>query len=349
MRRLRALAGFSLGALAALAACGPQNTTGVYIPPNLSQAEFTQLVASTWDALQAAPWVTPYSGERTVEFTVPSHEDVPVTIRYRERIVTDGEGGFTIEPLQAETPVFPDEATFLLLQAQREAFYFRYRDFAIRDGDRLLENFQVVGDVLPVTIAGRACQEVQIVRRVSGGRHYRIAFDVETGVPLRYVEYDDNVEEIARMEFDSVDFAPTFDGVPFHIPSNAEVELDLADASDTFRHLGFAPREPGFVPAGFGLFETAKVEDVVGRRWLKLGYTDGVEVLFLLHREVVNGQYALPTTLPTKGTKRHRDEVMVFTGGPMTVVQGTLGDHEFIAVGEIDDSSLLRMLDSARE
>ncbi len=323
--------------------CGPSG----FDPASIQGFDQWQaLIGTAWSEIQEAPFTTAFQGVRRVEFRVPDHEGAFVEAAYRELVTCDGLGGFSIHPLSAETPVFPDEETFLLIQESRQGFFFRYRDFQVRDADQLLANFQLVGGIHPTIVAGRSCMEAQLLRLSAGGHHYRVAFDVETGLPLRCVEYDDVANAVASVAFESIDFAPTLLGVDYFQPSNLEVPFDLLDPHAASL-LGFEPRIPAFVPPGFKLIETAKVEDHLARRWLKLGYTDGVEMLFFLHRSVdATGAVSYPV-VPRRNGNATEDEVLVFDAGPVVVLQGIVGGDEFIVVGEIAEADLLRMIDSA--
>ncbi len=321
--------------------CAPKSSQAAATQATVQESQPQQasltLSYPTWDMIQAAPWTTTYQGVRSVEFTVVGPEG-PQMVRYKERVSCDGSGSYSIEPLQAETLVYPDEPTFLLLQEQRQGFFYRYRDFAVRDARIMLENFQLLS-VDVVTIAGRTCREVELLRKIPGGHHYQVAFDVETGIPLRYVEFDDEVQPVAQMEYESVDFAPSLNGVAYHLPANREVLLDMNEALGTLRVLGFTPRSPAFVPEGFELMETTKVEEPNGRRWVKWTYTDGVETLFFLHRTDQPGDPVPRQNEPAR--------MLVYDAGPAMIVQGSVGVHEFIAVGEVSETALLTMVDSA--
>ena len=74
----------------------------------------------------------PHAGVRRVE-AIDRTVDPPRVIAYRERVMTDGNGRFSLDPTEAITPVAPDWNVFSLLQRIRADYVFRHRDFAIRD------------------------------------------------------------------------------------------------------------------------------------------------------------------------------------------------------------------------
>lgn len=323
--------------LAVAASCG-----AVGLPLGADQAALVDQFPLVWKQIQEAPYTTRYRGERRIEFSAPGAESDRV-VRYVEEVTCDGLGRFGIEPLYVETEVHPDPATFLLLQGARQGFFFRYRDFAVRDADLVLENFELSGGLEEVLVAGRTCLQARLVRKQAGGHHYEVAFDLLTGLPLRCVEYDEDARRTYGMEFLTVDFAPELGQVAFHVPRNSEEPLVEGAERES---LGFEPVRPLILPAGYRASSASKVEDDLGRRWFKLEITDGIEVLFFLCRSRA-GMPSLPTTLRSSVRDRDTGEVMVFQSGPVTVAQGVVGDWEFIAVGDAPAEPLLRMIDSA--
>jgi hypothetical protein len=340
MKRRRPLLPLLLVGLA-LPACGvPLPTDGPDVPgvPAALQGE--------WKQLQLAPWNTRYQGDRRISFYLEMDGQEPIFTQYVERVSCDGEGNFHILPLYAESLVAPDEATFLLLQERREGFFFRYRDFRIRDLTAFLQNYRNLNAGKSVTVAGRPAWEVVFVRKIPGGRHYVVDFDIETGLVLGYEEYDDTGAKVATLEYLSIEMDPDLDGVPYFVPGNNERPIDLA-TEDPVAILGFRPRLPQQLPPGFSLLETASVTDDAGNQWFKAGYSDGVEMLFFLHRERTKAVYQLPVSSSSRQTQS-RDEVTVFRAGNVIAAQGTVKDQELIAVGEVPESDLLMMINTAR-
>ena len=340
MSLLRTLLAPLLAGLA-LQSCGVSLPTGLPATAGVPAA-----LQGQWDQIQLAPSNTRYQGEREVTFTVDLGGDESVQTKYVERVSCDGQGNFNLLPLYAESPVFPDEATFLTLQERREGFYFRYRDFKIRDLTSFLENYSSMGAGHPVTFLGRSAWKIVFVRNTPGGRHYIVTFDVNTGLVLAYEEYDKQGSLLASLEYTSLDMAPDLSGVAFFIPGNNEQPLDLA-ATNLEQILGFKPRLPKTLPEGFVLLETASVTDNAGNLWIKAGYTDGVEMLFFLHREHTASGYQLPTSASSRSGPA-RDEVTLFKAGSVLAAQGTVAGQDMIAVGEVSESDLLDMINSAR-
>jgi len=320
-----------------LSSCGVDQPVGLPGTPGVPAA-----LQGEWNQIQLAPWNTRYQGERLVTVTVELDGSERVQTRYTELVSSDGSGRFNILPLQAETPVAPDEPTFLTLQAQREGFYYRYRDFRIRDLEAFRENYRHLDTGTSVTVAGRSAWEVRFVRNGKKGRVYAVAFDLETGLVLRSNEYGPRGLLLSGLEFTSLDLDPDLSGVAFFVPGNDEQGFDL-ESGEGEGILGFKPHLPKSVPAGFVLYETASVTDDMGYRWFKAGFTDGVEMVFFLHRERGAGTFDLPMTATAK-LATPRDEVRLFRAGRVSAAQGTVRGQDLIVIGEASERELLQML-----
>jgi len=324
---------------AALPGCGVESPVGLPGTPGVPAA-----FQGEWDQIQQAPWNTRYQGERRVTLSVDLESGERVQTQYIERVSSNGQGKFNILPLQAETPVFPDEPTFLTLQGRREGFFFRYRDFRIRNLELFRKNYRHLDAGSSVIVAGRQAWEVRFVRTGPGGRTYAVAFDLETGLVLRCNEYGERGVLLAALEYTSLDLDPDLSGVAFFVPGNDEVSFNLGSGEGQ-SILGFKPYLPKAIPAGFVLHETASVSDDMGNRWFKAGYTDGAEMVFFLHRERGTETYDLPITAKTKQAgPSSRDEVSVFRAGTVRAAQGTVRGQDMIVIGEIAEGDLLRMM-----
>jgi hypothetical protein len=348
MKRVRRAQAAARSLLLVLAVSG---CDGVVASSPQEQALFDAL-ESEWSKVQLAPYLTRFQGDRRVEFTVEVNGELR-TIGYVERVSCDGNGNFNVLPLFVESNVGMDPVTFLIQQEGREGFFYRYRDFAVRDVDAFLQNFVVLKTSFGTVVAGRSCWTILIQRQGAegvDGRLYRVSVDDQTGLVLGCTELDANGNVLAELEYITFDDSPDLGAVTYYVPGNDEQWLDPA-TDDVAAVLGFEPREPAALPAGFVPYETSTVEDADGNRWLKRGYTDGVELLFFLYREVQdsgNG-YQLPK-LSSGGTSRADalpDEVLVYTTGSVTVAQGRVGGGEYIAVGQVGEAALLDMIESA--
>ena len=324
---------------AALPGCGVESPVGLPGTPGVPAA-----FQGEWDQIQQAPWNTRYQGERRVTLSVDLDGGERVETQYIERVSSDGQGKFNILPLEAETPVFPDEPTFLNLQGRREGFFFRYRDFRIRNLELFRRNYRHLDAGSSVTVAGRQAWEVRFVRNGVGGRTYAVSFDLETGLVLRCKEYGPRGVLLAGLEYTSLNLDPDLSGVAFFVPGNDEVSFNLESGAGESL-LGFKPHLPKVIPAGFVLHETASVRDDMGHRWFKAGYTDGAEMIFFLHRERGTEFYELPITANTKQTgPSSRDEVALFRAGNVRAAQGTVRGQDMIVIGEIPEGDLLQMM-----
>jgi hypothetical protein len=304
--------------------------------------------------IQQAPYLVAHGGVRRVE----SHYDLDGFndhLVYREQVVTDGQGSFTIDPLGAVQGATLPAGDFQLLQKAREGFHFRYRDFLVRDLAAFIKNYQLTSLGSVVQVAGRDCLEVQIAR-MDGTLSFELAMDVETGLVLRYLELDAAGKLFSKMEYESYDPAPQLAGVTFHQPGNQEQALDLS--LPVVQQVGFQPFVPRLLPsAGFFFVEATQVTDATGTTWVKQTYTDGVETAFFLD---AGPSYSagIPVGVKSAGTQGLAglsqvatpavpDQVSVFHDGPLTVLWGEVLEHQVIVLGKADRSELLGMLESA--
>ncbi len=352
MRALRPLAMLLLGF--ALSACGVEQPIGLPGTPGVPAA-----FQGEWDQIQLAPWNTRFQGDRRVSIAVDLDNGEQVQTQYMERVSSDGTGRFNILPLYAESQVFPDEPTFLTLQGRREGFFYRYRDFRIRDLSLFRENYRHLGAGSRVEVAGRTAWEVTFLRNTPRGRTYVVAFDLVTGLVLRCKELDARGNLLSGLEYTSIDFDPELSGVAFFVPGNDEQRFEF-DGGEGEEVLGFTPRLPESIPAGFVLHETASVTDGMGLRWFKAGYTDGAEMLFFLYRERTEGRYELPLTVSPQSSStqaastessagpERRDEVVLFRAGTVHAAQGTVRGHDMIVIGEVPEHDLLQMIHTTK-
>ena len=134
-----------LACVAVSAACSNSSTTtaqtefpGGLIPASSSIDPLVELLATSPESI-------PHSGIRQVEIheKVLGHSEEAIV--YREAIGVDGDGAFSLIPIESVAPAGVDEELFLALQGTHAGFNFRYRDFRVRDiaafqrGNTLLE------------------------------------------------------------------------------------------------------------------------------------------------------------------------------------------------------------------
>lgn len=329
------LGALTLACLAmAASGCGEDGTAlGPLVAEN--QAATVELALQR---LIEAPYTTAYEGVRRVEYA-EEIEGVKSSISYEERVVADGSGNFNLEALGLLTPVEADPVELLLLHNNRSPFYFRYRDFAIRDRDQFLSNYKFVGYGETVEVAGRMCWEFTIIRsNAPNPRYYSVAVDLVTGVVLSYEERTQDHFVISSMEFTSFTTTPALDGVVMHEPRNFETPLQ----ADAFGQLGFEPVYPSQIPLGYELDLETVVTDSNGWKWLKQTYTDGVESLFFLHRQKGTGGEPFSHT-----TEQSGDVVRILATGPLSAAEGSVGKNSVMVVGKVGKPAILNMIDSA--
>lgn len=340
-KTLTALAGLVVGGAVA-AGCGSQATLA-------SSSQGVDLITQ----IQQAPLLEAHGGVRLLEshYQLDGGSDRLV---YRERVVTDGQGSFAITPLGVVSGGTLPQADFQLLQKAREGFHFRYRDFLVRDLAAFLTNYELetVGQL--VQVAGRDCLELSI-RRKDQTLSFDLAMDVATGLVLRYHEYDAHGQLYTSMVYESFDPTPDLVGVTFHTPGNQEQQLDLSQP--VLPQLGFQPYVPKLPPGtGYTFVDASRVVDVHGQTWAKLTYTDGVETLFFLdggptqaqQGELGDKQPGAQTAGATSaGGTSMSDRLQLFHEGPLTVAWGEVMAHRMIAVGKIDRSSMVTLIESA--
>jgi hypothetical protein len=289
-----------------------------------------------------------HQGVRRVEF-----EGSWSSVAFRERITTDGQGHYAIEPLEPLTATFMDWPSFELLQRLREGFLFRYRDFSIRDAGLFQRNWRwtALGET---SVIARRCQRYRVERAVDGGAPalYEVSVDLQTGIVLAFRQLDGAGGVIASLEYETLELEPELSGIAWHQPGNEETVLDWR--AELGPQVGAAVLEPRLLPAGYALRAAATVVDGQSRRWLKLTYLDGIEPLFLLQAlpgsgpgAVQQGQSSGVDWAAGSATGPATSRVTVYRVGAATAAQGTLAGHELIAVGKVREAELLDLLESA--
>lgn len=300
--------------------------------------------------LQAAPFGVPnaldrfaHEGVRLVEFFAPDGS----RLAYREHVATDGQGRFTIGSTELVEGKGQDPELFALLQNASQGFLHRYRDFAIRNGERFDRNYdwqELDGARL---VAGRDCRVIEVVGKRGERGSYVLALDEATGIVLASEERDRSGRLAHAVTYESFDAAPDLSRIEWHAPVNQERRLDLGQSLS--EQIGAPVLEPRLLPAGYAWSEAATVDD--GQRpWLKTTYTDGVRtVLFLqglatLDKDgiEVSAAPASPATGPSAS-----DRVTVYSMGAVTVVQGHVAGRDVIALGRVPEAELLDLIESA--
>lgn len=282
-------------------------------------------------------------------------------LEYVERVVSDGRGGFGMELGEIASPAMtPDEEEFFrILQDNRQGFFYRYRDFRIRDLELFQQSYTLRQTGLP-EVCGRACVELEIRHRERGGRWYRVAVDPLTGVVMRAEEHvGPGGEVVASIGFETFEEGPQPDGldaVPLFASSIEREELDLSISVRP--QVGFDVLRPTLVPDGYRLESADTMRGEDGRKWVRLVYGDGVEQVFFLHspvpvRHMLDSGDATPAaheptpqgSAPADGD----DRVTVAAVGPWSVIEGSVRGQSIIALGKVVEAELLQMVQSALE
>lgn len=276
-------------------------------------------------------------GTRRVELFDRSVEP-PRYLAYRERIASDGQGQFALEPLEPVTQVASGWPAFELMQRQRAKFLVRYRDFALRDQALFLRNYALSDRGPGQPVAGRACS-LYSAQRLDGSHAYELATDDETGLLLSVRELDAQGRTLGQVVYEELDLAPDLGAIVFHRSTIDELEhaLDrpLAEVFD-------APiLVPSLLPAGYELRQATTLTDDEGERWAKLVYTDGVETLFFAQLLPPPGGALVPHRLP------QGDELVVVEESPVTMASGQIGAHRLVVAGKVDARELLDLVNSA--
>jgi hypothetical protein len=277
--------------------------------------------------------LTPHHGVRRVE--IREGADSPFTLIYREELSVDEEGRFAIDPVEVVQPqMSPSKRElFLLMQKTREGFFYRYRDFRIRDLARFLEQYTVTESQSPVFVVNRECVELEIRRIGAQGERRVICVDPATGLCLKVQEFNAEGLEVGLYEYESLNLSPTFaselSGGPTAWAPIAGGELSSQVLS------------PLWIPEGYALRATEQTVDAMGNQWARHRFTDGTEPLFLMHD--INPANAVPQN---RVTGNALTRVWVHKVGAWTVVEGIAGDTHLVVLGKRPEADLIAVLGS---
>ena len=290
--------------------------------------------------------VLAYRSERTVE--VYDRSVQPATfVAYREEFTSDGQGRYSITPLQALTAVEPDWDLFQLFLRGQEGFTQRYRDFAVRDANLFATQYQLEDLGLQEIVAGRTCDRYRATRQIGSVLSYELSVDAATGLILSFEERDAQGQILKRVRSDTFEVNPDLSGAVWHSPRNQETVL--SKPSNLSGQLGQAVAQPRLLPAGFVLHEAATVVDGEGTSWLKLTYVDGVKPLFFLYRLEPDVQAITTTTgRPLQsGTAPDLPELRFFRVGSVLMGETEIDGKDYQAVGEVSEDELADLIESA--
>lgn len=295
------------------------------------------------ERLAAAADATRFQGVRRFEVRW-SEEGKPKTLVYRERVSADGEGRYALELLDLLAPPAgqTEQALFELQHQMRQGFVQRYRDFRIRDLDLFLANYQVLDLGRTVQVAGHACADLDVRRALAPERVYRVAVELQTGLPLRVREESLAGDLLALTEYESLDLVPDLAAVAFFEPARDEQPL-AGDAGAAAAQLGYPPVVPKLVPDPWRPIAAAWVEDPTDpqRPWAKYTYSDGLEAIVYLHGGPVDPQTQLLQAGPGGDLVQH------VSLAAWTALQGRVREQRVLAVGKAPRDLLLSLIQSA--
>lgn len=292
--------------------------------------------------ISTAPVQTRYRGERRVTLVDPLGE-AGAQLVLRERVISSGDGRFAIDLLEVSSAPEGSGATsdfFRTMQKGREGFFFRHRDFLLRDLARFHGTYQVRVIGSSIEVAGRSCVNLDVRRAEQPERRYEVAVDVETGLVMRYREFliaSDRL--LASVEFETFELNPELDESLLTGGPTEWAEFDPTVGPP--EGVTFPLRSPSFVPSGYGLARAAARTGPSEREWVEFVYDDGVEQLFFLHSGT-DGDSGDPSPL-------HRGVIRVSTVGAWTLVEGEVQGTPIVAAGKLDLEELLLLVQSAFE
>lgn len=339
---------------AALSACSPSGKSTVISAdkpgaPSTLQASGVSVLDHMFDA----PEHVAHEGRRRLEYHFES-EGAPQTLIYEEHVVADGQGQFALDPGQVIAPAMttPQREIFEALQKEREGFFFRYRDFGVRQSPLFKANYVVTDLGSRPMVAGCLCIEFSIHRLHDALSTYLVAVDPTTGLVMRCSEFDRHGNLLARSEFLEFTLSPNLDGVEWFQGRFASEAFD--DHSTVADELGFHAQAPRFVPSGYQLVRSELVH-IAGRAWVRRVYSDGVESLFFMHGgpavapsldpHATNPIHASHT--PLGGPNAEPFTVRVCQVGPWTMAEVKRGAENMIVVGKVGEDEVARILQSS--
>ncbi len=163
-------------------------------------------VGSLLDRIVDAPFTTAYSGARRMTVH-PAQGMSEHRLIFREFVQADGRGTHTIDPIEILEPKMNtrEAQQFATLQKSRERFMYEHRDFRIRDLGLFRENYQARVSAEGQRFLDRDTVELEVSRtsRIAP-RVYLVDVDVETGLVLRYREFDGRGRALVTVEFESL-------------------------------------------------------------------------------------------------------------------------------------------------
>jgi len=290
-------------------------------------------------------------GRRRVTF----YDESGGSSSFIERVATDGSGRFSIEPVEALTPLELDWGSFHLRQVSRQGFIFRHRDFAIRDVQLFQENWTLEELGYNSTVAGRRCDLLR-ARRVDAPNapSYQLLID-SAGLLLAYREFDSDEQLMSEMRYLSFTDDPSqevLDEIIWYEPAldeNLELDWNAPLGAQVPRLNGKSLFVPRWLPSGFSL-RRASYSRLGEDFWLRLNYTDGVETL--LYASTLPGDSSsdssdAPGIDPPNVADGQPESVRTYSIGRIAALQGVLRHRQVMALGKTDAELLVDLVQSS--
>ena len=302
-----------------------------------------------------APFITSFRGDHREVLRV-EEADIVYQLDYREVIASDGQGPllgqFTVMPTSVISPPMGAQELnmFLLQQANREGFYFRYRDFRIRTQQEFWNTYEVFEAGFSETVAGRVCVVLDIRRKDGTGHYNRVSVDPITSLVMRHETTRQNGEVISRGWYETFELNPDLSTIALTGGASQWIDFDPANSG---AFLANELLKPSASPAGFHL-ERVSYQTGLGPQsetWVQYTYGDGVETVFFLHDDAAPPMLGgtgggNPTQAIGYGTG---DTVRSFSFGPWAMIDGLIGGRQVMALGMVDAQDLMLMVQSAAE
>ena len=194
-------------------------------------------------------------GHRRVTF----YDEAGNSSSFIERVASDGSGRYSIEPVEAVTPLDTDWDSFHLHQVSRQGFIFRHRDFAIRDIQLFQENWKLEELEYNSTVAGRRCDLFRASRKdAPNAPTYQLLID-GAGLLLAYREFDGQDQlksEVRYLSFTDEPSQETLDEIIWYEPvldSNLELDPNSQLEPQVPGLNGKSLFVPRWLPSGFAL------------------------------------------------------------------------------------------------
>lgn len=286
-----------------------------------------------------------FQGIRRVELHFEESGE-PRTVELRERVSSNGQGQFALEALEVIQPQMSvgQYSVFLSLQSLRQGMNWRYRDFAIENLALFQQNYRFIDTGATGEVAGFPTQEFRVERIDGSGSIHLLSVETVTGLVLAAREQDAEGQLISAMDFDSFALAPDLSAVAWHQRINDEQPLPVVGTLAA--QIGFEPRSPRTLPAGFQLVERGRLVDPTDQStWVKATYSDGLECIFFLHGGPIVSDNGIRSGVP----EIKADLVEVAVAAPWVVARGNLRGERVLVLGKVPEQELLGMLRSAME